>query len=46
MGCEVCGQSLAGLAGGLISLTSFILISASQIFFASIKMIFEKVRLK
>lgn len=46
MMCTGCESLLSGLVGGFISLISFILIPVSEIFFALIKMVFEKVRVK
>ncbi len=46
MGCGLCEQAFSGLVGGFVSLVSFIVVPASQIFLASIKMIFEKVKIR
>lgn len=46
MGCEVCTQSISALVGGLISLVFFIINPLIELFFASVRMIFEKVKIK
>lgn len=43
MSCEFCGQALSGLAAGLVSLLTFIIIPIFEILLASLKILYEKV---